>query len=291
MGDNESMVTDLKGLLDAGLDLSSALWAEAADTFDWEAGMDRYVIHQVSQVHTDALCDRLQIDKSLVPRTFPAFGNIGPASVPFTLAGEQEHLSPGDRVLLMGIGSGLNGLLPRAGLVSATSTTGTTGPGVVGPSPIPHALPGLDPTWSRTVTVRDPAGRPRTWHLLDNGVAPVQGTVLCVHGNPTWSYLWRGMLAAAPPGWRVVAADHLGMGYSERPRPRRARAHRLAARGRPRHAHRRPRSRRPGRPHSRPRLGAASSPSAGLSRTATSCVESWWATPLSPSHRVTSARR
>ena len=30
------------------------------------------------------------------------------------------------------------------------------------------------------------------WHVLDNGVeAEPDGTLLCVHGNPTWSYLWR----------------------------------------------------------------------------------------------------
>ena len=46
--------------------------------------------------------------------------------------------------------------------------------------------------------------------------------MLCLHGNPTWSYLWRRFLAAAPPGWRVVAPDQLGMGWSERlGRPRR----------------------------------------------------------------------
>ena len=45
--------------------------------------------------------------------------------------------------------------------------------------------------------------------------------MLCLHGNPTWSYLWRRFLAAAPPGWRVVAPDQLGMGWSERiDRPR-----------------------------------------------------------------------
>ena len=42
------------------------------------------------------------------------------------------------------------------------------------------------------------------------------GTMLCVHGNPTWSYLWRRFLAEAPAGWRVVAVDQLGMGWSER---------------------------------------------------------------------------
>jgi acyl-CoA:acyl-CoA alkyltransferase len=108
IGDNDGMYTDLKGLLDAGLQLSEDLWAEAATEFDWAEGMSRYIVHQVSQVHTDAICDRLGIDPARVPRTFPERGNIGPASVPVTLAGELGDLVSGDRVLLMGIGSGLN---------------------------------------------------------------------------------------------------------------------------------------------------------------------------------------
>ncbi len=108
VGDNETMITDLKGLLDAGLELCAGLWAEATPEFGWDGGIDRFFVHQVSQVHTEALCRRLGIDTSLVPRSFPDFGNIGPASVPFTFAGNTEGLEPGDRVLLMGIGSGLN---------------------------------------------------------------------------------------------------------------------------------------------------------------------------------------
>ncbi|WP_022924461.1 alpha/beta fold hydrolase [Serinicoccus marinus] len=84
-------------------------------------------------------------------------------------------------------------------------------------------LPGLERDWSRVVLARDAEGRTRRWHVLDNGpaleaegVEPV-GTVLAVHGNPTWSYLWRRVLAQSPPGWRVVAVDQLGMGWSERP--------------------------------------------------------------------------
>ncbi|MGI8613282.1 MAG: 3-oxoacyl-ACP synthase III [Nocardioidaceae bacterium] len=108
IGDNDLMHTDLKGLLNAGLQLSADLWADVGEEFDWARGMSRYVIHQISQVHTDALCERLGIDPALVPRTFPTRGNIGPASVPFTLATEVDSLEDGDRVLLMGIGSGLN---------------------------------------------------------------------------------------------------------------------------------------------------------------------------------------
>jgi acyl-CoA:acyl-CoA alkyltransferase len=108
IGDNDLMYTDLKGLLEAGLQLSQELWTEADAEFRWSRGMDRYVIHQVSQVHTDALCARLGIDPTLVPRTFPDRGNIGPVSLPFTLAAEAASLDVGDEVLLMGIGSGLN---------------------------------------------------------------------------------------------------------------------------------------------------------------------------------------
>ncbi|MDQ2755326.1 MAG: alpha/beta fold hydrolase, partial [Actinomycetota bacterium] len=82
------------------------------------------------------------------------------------------------------------------------------------------AWPGVDPAWSRRVVAPDAHGIPRTWHLLDNGASPERATLLCVHGNPTWSYLWRRVIAAAPPGWRVLAVDQLGMGLSERTHPR-----------------------------------------------------------------------
>ncbi|HEY8307994.1 MAG TPA: alpha/beta fold hydrolase [Lapillicoccus sp.] len=69
------------------------------------------------------------------------------------------------------------------------------------------------------MSVPDSAGpedATHTWHVLDNAVVDPLGTLLCVHGNPTWSYLWRGLLADPPAGWRVIAPDHLGMGWSER---------------------------------------------------------------------------
>jgi cis-3-alkyl-4-acyloxetan-2-one decarboxylase / olefin beta-lactone synthetase len=86
-----------------------------------------------------------------------------------------------------------------------------------GASAGPRDIAGLDPAWSRQLSVVDAVGVRHTWHVLDNGVHHPVGTLLCVHGNPTWSYLWRGLLASAPPGWRVVAPDQLGMGYSQRP--------------------------------------------------------------------------
>ena len=92
----------------------------------------------------------------------------------------------------------------------------------------PAGMPGLDPGWSRLVVVEGTDAVPRAWHVLDNGTPDPVGTLLCVHGNPTWSYLWRGLLAAPPPGWRVIAPDQLGMGYSERLTAPRSLAERVA---------------------------------------------------------------
>ena len=82
----------------------------------------------------------------------------------------------------------------------------------------PPGLAGLDPTWSRLVTAVDGDGTQRTWHVLDNRTDPTPPrlTLLCVHGNPSWSYLFRHLLANAPDDLRVVAVDHLDMGFSER---------------------------------------------------------------------------
>jgi len=107
IGDNEHMTTDTKGLLDAGLELAEAAWKEALVDFDWQ-DMDCYILHQVSRVHTESLCARLGIDTSRAPLTFPTFGNIASAALPFTLALQTGSLQAGERVLCMGIGSGLN---------------------------------------------------------------------------------------------------------------------------------------------------------------------------------------
>ncbi len=111
VGDMDYMHTDSTGLMNAGLTLSRELWAESATDFGWNdpnREIERYVMHQVSTVHTKAISKALDIDQTKVPLTFPNRGNLGPAAIPFTLSGIASELNQGDRVLLMGIGSGLN---------------------------------------------------------------------------------------------------------------------------------------------------------------------------------------
>lgn len=108
VGSLDQMRTDTKALLDAGLQVSKLGWGDAEDR-GW-LNIDRYILHQISQVHTSMLVERLGIDIAKVPLTFPFLGNVGPASIPITLSREADSLSAGDKVLLLGIGSGINAM-------------------------------------------------------------------------------------------------------------------------------------------------------------------------------------
>lgn len=107
MGDLTSMRTDSGGLLRSGVALAKDTWDAAQGVFDW-SNLDMYILHQVSKVHNSAIIATMGIDPARVPTTFPLQGNIGPASVPFTLAQSVDALQSGDRIACMGIGSGLN---------------------------------------------------------------------------------------------------------------------------------------------------------------------------------------
>jgi haloalkane dehalogenase len=53
---------------------------------------------------------------------------------------------------------------------------------------------------------------------LDEGPRDAKVTALCLHGNPTWSYLYRHMIPVfTAAGLRVVAPDLIGFGRSDKP--------------------------------------------------------------------------
>ena len=55
-------------------------------------------------------------------------------------------------------------------------------------------------------------------HTLDVGPADAERTFLCLHGQPTWSYLYRKMIPVMlASGARVVAPDLFGFGRSDKP--------------------------------------------------------------------------
>ncbi len=82
---------------------------------------------------------------------------------------------------------------------------------------------GVDPGWSQHLQVAGHDGVTRGWHVLDRSPvgAPPLATVVCVHGNPTWSYLWHHLIERLGDRHRVIAVDQLSMGWSERTSQRR----------------------------------------------------------------------
>jgi haloalkane dehalogenase len=70
--------------------------------------------------------------------------------------------------------------------------------------------------------IMDPALGPLRMHYVDEG--PRDGPiVLMLHGNPTWSYLYRHMIGpVAEAGYRVIAPDMIGFGRSDKPASREA---------------------------------------------------------------------
>ena len=110
-GQRDFMRTDTKTLLKEGVSLAQTTYRLAEDQLGWSNGvLNELILHQVSAVHTTKLCEALGLDPAKALLTFPMLGNIGPASLPITLSKSVEagRVNSGDRVGLLGIGSGLN---------------------------------------------------------------------------------------------------------------------------------------------------------------------------------------
>jgi 3-oxoacyl-[acyl-carrier-protein] synthase-3 len=106
-----AMQTDSEALLVAGIELARDTWG--AFTADFGAGFDRTICHQVGSTHRRKLYEALGLDLAKDFSTFETLGNTGSVALPATLAAavEADAIKPGDRVALLGIGSGLNSLM------------------------------------------------------------------------------------------------------------------------------------------------------------------------------------
>ena len=78
----------------------------------------------------------------------------------------------------------------------------------------PDASPALRAAYPWTGKTLDVNGG--RMHYIDEGPrdAPV---LLCVHGNPTWSFYWRRIIERFSDRFRVVVPDHIGCGLSDKP--------------------------------------------------------------------------
>jgi acyl-CoA:acyl-CoA alkyltransferase len=111
------MQTDSEGLLEAGVALAEKTWAAFKQDTGWdESTPARFVTHQVGAVHRRRLYQTLGLDLEKDFSTFELFGNVGSVSLPLTLAKAVEAgaVKRGDRVAMLGIGSGINCLMLAA---------------------------------------------------------------------------------------------------------------------------------------------------------------------------------
>lgn len=108
------METDSEALMQAGNALAARTWPRFLAELGWSAdSIARIVTHQVGTAHRRLLFETLGLEAARDFPTVETLGNIGSASLPigFSLASEQGFIARGERVALLGIGSGLNCLM------------------------------------------------------------------------------------------------------------------------------------------------------------------------------------
>ena len=108
------METDAETLMQEGCALAKETWEIAKSNLGWnDQSVDRVFTHQVGRLHRKLLFDSLNLDMNKDFPTLEFLGNTGSAALPVTFAlGEEENLiKRGDKVGLLGIGSGLNSIM------------------------------------------------------------------------------------------------------------------------------------------------------------------------------------
>jgi len=105
------METDSEALLREGIAAAASAFDGFLDALSWRRDtINRTFCHQVGKAHHRLLFESLKLDPSIDFATYPTLGNTGAVALPMTVARGIEQAPPrqGDRVALLGIGSGIN---------------------------------------------------------------------------------------------------------------------------------------------------------------------------------------
>ncbi len=105
------MSTDAASVLKHGLALGTKTWQVLLHELGWcKETVNRIITHQIGKAHRSSFMRALELEETLDFPTYQFLGNIGTVSLPITtaMAVEKGHINAGDRVGLLGIGSGLN---------------------------------------------------------------------------------------------------------------------------------------------------------------------------------------
>jgi 3-oxoacyl-[acyl-carrier-protein] synthase-3 len=105
------MRTDSEQLMLAGVETGRRTFELFLKEVGWSRGdISRTVCHQVGAAHRKLLFEKLELSEALDFGTFETLGNTGAAALPLTmaLAAEAGQFHAGDRIAMLGIGSGIN---------------------------------------------------------------------------------------------------------------------------------------------------------------------------------------
>ena len=110
-GADTIMNTDSELLLKYGIETAAETWEKFKKETNWNNNTpDCICTHQVGSAHKKLLFNTLELDTSKDFPTLAEFGNTGSVSCPMTLvkAVESGRIAKGDKISLLGIGSGIN---------------------------------------------------------------------------------------------------------------------------------------------------------------------------------------
>ena len=108
---HQTMVTDTSGLMKSGLALSQITWEYFKKHLDWNEDTPDYIFnHQVSRSHQSKVFNLLGLDEKKAFFDMRTLGNTGTVATPLSLSLQEEKgtFKKGNRLALLGIGSGLN---------------------------------------------------------------------------------------------------------------------------------------------------------------------------------------
>ncbi|HZZ27353.1 MAG TPA: 3-oxoacyl-ACP synthase III [Pirellulales bacterium] len=108
------MQTDAETLMHEGIAVGRETFVQLLAELGWSlADVSKTACHQVGSAHRKMMLEKFGLNPAIDFVTFPWLGNTGAAALPVTLAAgmEQGHYQSGDRIAMLGIGSGINVLM------------------------------------------------------------------------------------------------------------------------------------------------------------------------------------
>ena len=108
------METDAERLMTEGIAIGRETFDHFLQTLNWQPDdVDKVFCHQVGTVHRRRMLESLGLDLQRDFSTLDWLGNTGSVALPITMAIglQQGHVARGERVGMLGIGSGINCLM------------------------------------------------------------------------------------------------------------------------------------------------------------------------------------